>query len=1161
MADFLAENNQCGQTILKLVSRGNAIIAELLRLSVFVPPVFRLDNKHDQMKYGDILFDFSYFKSFDYYDHRIDSRPELQDLDEMFRENHMEILRRFYLAFESIHKYVMDLNRFLEELDEGVFIQQTLETVLLNEDGKQLMCEALYLYGCMLLVVDMRIEGRVRERMLVSYHRYSASRAAVDSNMDDVCKLLRSTGYHPSPTAKRPPNYPEDYFKRIPISKTFIEMVIGRLRSDDIYNQISAYPLPEHRSTALSTQAAMLYVILFFSPDTLHSQQAKMREIVDKHFPDNWVITVYMGIVVNLADAWDPYKAAKTALNNTLDLNNIKELAIRHNKRLEQLVQMTKHYLTEGNLTEEYVLDNIPKLMNCLRECNVTIRWLMLHSAEGPWDHNKKVRQMREQLVQEGKYSPQKMFECLLNTAQLEFKLKEMFKKMLAEKEDKWNTYKTEGIERMTELAEVFSGTKPLTRVAKNDNLQAWFSEMSKQITSLAYDDSTAAGRKMVQLIQALEEVQEFHQLEANLQVRQFLAETRKFLHQMIRTINIKEEVLITLQIVADVSYAWEIIDSYTPFMQQGIKNYPALVIKLRATFLKLASALDLPLIRINQANSPDLVSVSQYYSNELVAYVRKVLQIIPQTMFSLLSQIIQLQTHHIREVPTRLEKDKLRDYAQLDQRYEVARLTHSISVFTEGILMMKTTLVGIIKIDPKQLLEDGIRKELVAQVASALHSSLIFNPKAKVCELMPKLDALGARMDGFIRSFEYIQDYVDIHGLKIWQEEVSRIINYNMEQECNSFLRTKVHDWQSVYQSTTIPIPKFPPVDSSINFMGRLVREILRITDPKTTSYIDAMKTWYDLKTRQEVLDMKVFSKLQQSIGTYGLTGLDRLLCFMIVRELQNFLTIIEKGVLRDKAWLEMFGSLMKSLNPVKGIISNPSKLYTHYMTKAAKMWLPFINVVLKVGQMQLLRRMIANELNFSCKFDSKFLAGALETMNKSLMTDVEVHYQDPTRPYPKEDNPLMYELSSYLECAGIGNPLAKIYITTKRLPYFSLFTFLFVVSQLPKLQYVKTVGSIIGKLPKDPIDGPPFIVGTLSLLKQFHSENTDQFLALLGQYVRSLVESTAAGGRSSELPQEVVCILAFLDDFVHYASLPRQMVESHIPAYIFDEFKSNAQ
>lgn len=49
--------------------------------------------------------------------------------------------------------------------------------------------------------------------------------------------------------------------------------------------------------------------------------------------------------------------------------------------------------------------------------------------------------------------------------------------------------------------------------------------------------------------------------------------------------------------------------------------------------------------------------------------------------------------------------------FAQLDHRYELARMTHAISVFTEGILAMETTLVGIIHVDPKQLLEDGIRK------------------------------------------------------------------------------------------------------------------------------------------------------------------------------------------------------------------------------------------------------------------------------------------------------------------------------------------------------------------------------------------------------------------------------------------------------------------
>ena len=62
-----------------------------------------------------------------------------------------------------------------------------------------------------------------------------------------------------------------------------------------------------------------------------------------------------------------------------------------------------------------------------------------------------------------------------------------------------------------------------------------------------------------------------------------------------------------------------------------------------------------------------------------------------------------------------------------------------------------------------------------------------------KVGELVQKLKELETTMDAYCRSFEYIQDYVNIYGLKIWQEEVSRIMNYNIEQECNSFLREKV--------------------------------------------------------------------------------------------------------------------------------------------------------------------------------------------------------------------------------------------------------------------------------------------------------------------------------------------------------------------------------
>lgn len=56
-----------------------------------------------------------------------------------------------------------------------------------------------------------------------------------------------------------------------------------------------------------------------------------------------------------------------------------------------------------------------------------------------------------------------------------------------------------------------------------------------------------------------------------------------------------------------------------------------------------------------------------------------------------------------------------------------------------------------------------------------------------------------------------------------------------------------------------------------------------------------------------------------------------------------------------------------------------------------------------------------------------------------------------------------MLYELSTYLDWAGISNPYMKIYVTTKNLEYFSVLSFLFVVSQLPKLTYGKNVGKLI--------------------------------------------------------------------------------------------------
>lgn len=46
-----------------------------------------------------------------------------------------------------------------------------------------------------------------------------------------------------------------------------------------------------------------------------------------------------------------------------------------------------------------------------------------------------------------------------------------------------------------------------------------------------------------------------------------------------------------------------------------------------------------------------------------------------------------------------------------------------------------------------------------------------------------------------------------------------------------------------------------------------------------------------------------------------------------------------------------------------------------------------------MKVGQIQILRQQIANELNYSCRFDSKHLSAALENLNKLSASRLVTH------------------------------------------------------------------------------------------------------------------------------------------------------------------------
>lgn len=112
-------------------------------------------------------------------------------------------------------------------------------------------------------------------------------------------------------------------------------------------------------------------------------------------------------------------------------------------------------------------------------------------------------------------------------------------------------------------------------------------------------------------------------------------------------------------------------------------------------------------------------------------------------------------------------------------------------------------------------------------------------------------------------------------------------------------------------------------------------------------------MAAWYDIKTHVEVINLQLFSKLevinfhglstsclcqrfvfdvftsQKGIGTFGLTGLDRLLSFMIVRELQSMFNFLNKSLRKDKTWQDVYATLSKSIHPPAGIVG----MYYQYL------------------------------------------------------------------------------------------------------------------------------------------------------------------------------------------------------------------------------------
>ena len=96
------------------------------------------------------------------------------------------------------------------------------------------------------------------------------------------------------------------------------------------------------------------------------------------------------------------------------------------------------------------------------------------------------------------------------------------------------------------------------------------------------------------------------------------------------------------------------------------------------------------------------------------------------------------------------------------------------------------------IQVDPKEILVEGIRNELVRTVAKVLHNLFLFNDKGDNAELQEKLDFLKAKFKGWKKSPEYIKDFLNIPAKQIWREDVTKIFRVRLDKEGTKLINKK---------------------------------------------------------------------------------------------------------------------------------------------------------------------------------------------------------------------------------------------------------------------------------------------------------------------------------------------------------------------------------
>lgn len=343
-----------------------------------------------------------------------------------------------------------------------------------------------------------------------------------------------------------------------------------------------------------------------------------------------------------------------------------------------------------------------------------------------------------------------------------------------------------------------------------------------------------------------------------------------------------------------------------------------------------------------------------------------------------------------------------------------------------------------MIEVIPMRILEEGLRKELLIMLGEKLDKRMRFEKCQKYTDFEELLSDVGEELDSLKRAVEYIQDMLNIYGLKIWYDEYNKLVNVLVDVEWNYIRSEELPDealkWASSENQddfnreiTGVSTRKLKKSENALTFCGRLINAIVRFCDHRYTTYIPKTLSFYAANTTNVLITMNTFMRIRKCIGVNGLHGLDKLLSFMTLSELYSIQDEIKKLVRSDrdnlKAESQKFGMLNHILKDADLIYLGAKKRLKIQLDK-------LMESLEKVGLYYILRSMILRELNISARNNSHKIFMLIETLNESLVNEVQHgRYDNLHREELEAESTFLNQLVSLSVRLGFSDPLTKVY------------------------------------------------------------------------------------------------------------------------------------